>query len=457
MADVSKFLAKADDALKKRNYDYAIQMYESAMLADPGNADARRNFRIALVKKYDEQGYPKTLGLGALKTMVMTKNPEKLLEETEKLVLKEPKSLKYNRRVAETLAALGHHDAAVAVLEFAAKVGDVASEKDGATLMLLAKEYLAVNKVQEAQSAANRAAKLNPNDKGVQQLQKDIAAKSYNAKVGVGSGAVKSSYDLVKNKDEAGLLEKMRKGNITDEDADALLAQEEVKLKENPLDRRAIRNIGEILAKRKKYKEAYERLTAFLKVDAGATEIGDVAAGYMKQYYEAMIRLCEQKAQQEPEKASAYMAKQKQLREEYKSFALQEFGRQVEAAPTDLDKQFKYGQALFDAGRPADAFKHFQKAVKSPKHSKLTSLYMGRCLVAMGRIEMAETQFANVEKELVETDEELKKELLYCQADMLEKKGDRRAARERFRGLFLQDMEFRDIEKRLDALKDVGE
>ena len=185
MADVSKFLAKADEALKKRNYDYAIQMYESAMEADPGNPDARRNFRLALVRKYDAEGYPKSWGMGGLKTIAVSKNPDKLLVETEKLVAKDPKSMKYNLRVGETLAAMGHHDAAVAVLEFAAKAGDLKSDKQApAVLMLLAKEYAEVGKVEEAGKVLGRATRLAPNDKNLKNLQKELSAKTYNARVG---------------------------------------------------------------------------------------------------------------------------------------------------------------------------------------------------------------------------------------------------------------------------------
>lgn len=453
MADVSKFLAKADDALKKRNYDYAIQMYESAMITDPGNADARRNYRIALVKKYDEVGYPRSFGFGNVKTMMVSKDPVKLLEETEKLVAKDPKNLKYNRRVAEVLFTLSHNDAAVAVLEFAVKNGDVAGEKDAATLQLLAKAYIKVGKVQEAQACLNRALKIAPNDKDVKQLSKDIAAQAYNKNVGAGTGTVKSSYDLVKDRGEADKLEKLRKGMLTEEDADILLRDEEEKLKQNPLDRRVIRTIAEILVKRRKYNEAADRMFAFVKVDPSAAEIAEEGAKYRNMYFDAMIRLCQQKAQEEPQKAAAYQAKEQQIRDQKKAFQLDEYGRMVEAAPTDLDKQFNYGKALFDNGRQADAFKHFQKAVKSPKHAKASGLLMAQCLVAMGRLEMAETQLAHVESQLTEMDEELKKDLMYTQADMLEKKGDMGAALDRFRGLFLEDMEFRDVEKRIDALK----
>ncbi|MCC7510054.1 MAG: tetratricopeptide repeat protein [Planctomycetes bacterium] len=450
MADVSRFITKADEALKKRNYDYAIQMYVSAMEADPGNVDAHRNYRLALVRKYDQDGYPKGIGLGGLKTIAVSKNPEKLLIETEKLVGKDPKGIKYNLRSAEALMMLNKTEAALAVLEFTAKTADIKSDKQTPQLFsLLAKCYSETGKMQEANQMLSRAVKLSPNDKQLQALQKEIAAKSYNKQF----GSATSSYELVKNRDEADKLEKMRKGVITEEDADSLLVEEEQKLKENPLDRRAIRNIGEILAKRKKYKEAHDRLKAFCEVDSSATEVGDKAAEYMNLHYDNQIQICLKRAQTEPDKAAAYKAHAEKVREEKKKFQLVEFGRQVEAAPTDLEKRYMFGKALYDAGDHQEAFKHFQKAVKSPKFSKKAGVMMGDCLLRMGRLEMAEMAFQGVHKELGEGDEDLRKDLMYLEADLMQAKGDTGGALNRFRELYMEDMEFRDVEKRIEQLK----
>ncbi|MBZ0135218.1 MAG: hypothetical protein K8I27_02455 [Planctomycetes bacterium] len=450
MADVSKFIAKADEALKKRNYDYAIQMYESAMEADPGNADARKNFRLALVRKYDAEGYPKSFGLGGLKTIAVSKHPEKLLVETEKLVAKDPKSIKYNLRVAETLAALGHHEAACAVLEFTAKVANLKKDKGAPQLlMLLAKEYGETGRTEEAGKILGRAARLAPNDKQIAVLQKELSAKTYHSKV----GTAKSSYDLVQNREEASLLEKKRAGQLTEEDADALIQQEEAKLRENPLDRRAIREIGDILDKRRKWLDAYNRLNEFLKVDPSATEVGEVASKYKNKYFDSMILLCQRKAQAEPAKAAAYMAKMKEFKDEKKNFMLEDYGRQVEAAPTDLEKRYFYGTALIEAGDHQEAFKQFQKAIKSPKYSKKAGLAMGQCLLTMGRLEMAEMAFQAVSKQLNEGDEDMEKDLMYLEADLLERKGDNPGALDKFRELYMQDMDYKDVEKRIDRLK----
>lgn len=450
MADVSRFLSKADEALKKRNYDYAIQMYREALISDAGNAEARRNYRMALLRKYDEQGYPRSLfgAFGAMKTTVMTKDPLKTIEEYEKIIEKDPKSIKYNLRVAENLAILSHHDASVAVLEFVFKHSD-GGANDLPTLKLLAREYVSVKRTKDAQSVLNKAQKLAPNDKDVKELAKNIAAQGMLDSV----GSAKSSYELVKNSGQAAQLEKAQKLVLDANDIDGMIAFEEEKLKTNPMDRKAIREIGKLLEKKKAHDKAYERLMAFVQVDASATEIADEAALIKNRGFDYKMAACRQKAQAEPQNAQAWLQKEQQFATAKKEFGLQEFGRQVEAAPTDMDKRFRFGQALMDAGKAEDAFKHLQKAKASPKHAKAVNVMMANCLVQMNRLEMAEQQFTIAEKLLTPDDADLQKALNYARADLGERKGDLIGALEGFRTLYLDDAEFRDVEKRIDALK----
>ena len=450
MADVSRFLSKADEALKKRNYDYAIQMYREALISDPGNAEARRNYRLALVRKYDEQGYPRSLfgAFGAMKTTVMTKDPLKTIEEYEKIIEKDPKNIKYNTRVAENLAVLSHHDASVAVLEFVFKNCDGGSN-DLPALKLLAREYVSVKRTKDAQAILNKAQKLAPNDKDVKELAKNIAAQGMLDSV----GSAKSSYELVKNAGQAAQLEKAQKMVLDANDLDGMIAQEEEKLKTNPMDRKAIREIGKLLEKKKLHDKAYERMMAFMQVDASATEIADEAALINNRGFDYKMAACRQKAQQEPQNAQAWLQKEQQFAAAKKAFGLEEFGRQVEAAPTDMDKRYRFGEALFNAGRFEDSFKHLQKAAKSPKHAKAVGLMIGACLVQMNKLDMAESQLTNVQKTLTPDDEVLQRRLVYTFADLLERKGDASGALEKFQSLYLEDAEFMDVEKRIEEVK----
>lgn len=450
MADASKFMSKADEALKKRNYDYAIQMYESAMQVEPGNAKARKNFRLALMRKYEKVGFPKKGLLGGGGTMILGKDPLKMLVNTEKLVVKDPKNLKYNMRVGQTLFDLGHIEACVAVMEFAVKVGEVKGSKEAPTAFkLLAEALVKVDRAKDASLYVGRAAKLNPKDKSLDSLRKSIAAQMTLSKIGNAT----SSREMMKGGEEQNLLELLQKRQLTADDEAKLLEHFEGDLKKNPLDRKAIRGIGDVLAKRRKYNDAYIRLLDFWKTEPSAIEIGDKAAEYKRQHFEYQVRRLKAHAEEHPEKTAAVNAKIKEVLQEKAAFGMEEYARQVEAAPTDLEKRFKYGSALFDAGNEMDAFKHLQKAVKSPKYLKKAGMLMGKCLISMDRIDMAEAQFHKVEAELGDGDEDLAMELNYCEADIMERKGQNAEALEKFRELFLEQMDYKDVESRIERLK----
>jgi tetratricopeptide (TPR) repeat protein len=266
-------------------------------------------------------------------------------------------------------------------------------------------------------------------------------------------GSAKSSYELVKNSGQAAQLEKAQKMVLNADDLDGMIALEEEKLRANPMDRRAVREVAKYLEKKKLFDKAHERLMAFMQVDPSANEIAEEGALIKNRGFDFKMAQCRLKAQQEPQNAAGWLQKEQQFAAAKKAFGLEEFGRQVEAAPTDMDKRYRFGEALFNAGRFEDAFKHLQKAAKSPKHSKPVGLMIGACLVQMGKLDMAENQLVNIQKTLTPEDEVLQRRLVYTFADLLERKGDAIGALEKFQSLYLEDAEFMDVERRIEEVK----
>ena len=53
--DFSKHLSKAEEALKRRNFDYAIELYRQLIDLDPDLGEARGGLRRALKAKHERQ------------------------------------------------------------------------------------------------------------------------------------------------------------------------------------------------------------------------------------------------------------------------------------------------------------------------------------------------------------------------------------------------------------------
>ena len=51
MVDVARHIEKAEEAARKRNYDFAIELYQQILELAPGNATAFAGLRDAAVKR----------------------------------------------------------------------------------------------------------------------------------------------------------------------------------------------------------------------------------------------------------------------------------------------------------------------------------------------------------------------------------------------------------------------
>src|SRR5712691_6115896 len=97
---MSKLYDKAAEAVKKRNYDYAIELFIQELTLEPNNVDARRALRAAEIKKFQESGAAmasvRALVQG-LPTVIVAaihrlfKNYEKLMLDLEQLLKRAPR------------------------------------------------------------------------------------------------------------------------------------------------------------------------------------------------------------------------------------------------------------------------------------------------------------------------------------------------------------------------------
>ena len=120
--NVDKLIDKAQGAVKKRNYDYAISIFMEAVNFAPNSRPAREGLRAAELRKY-EASYPSKLAIffgtlgnkfGIMMAALGKKgNPEGYMMACEKYLAKDPKSLKVNMALGDAAAAAGHLEAAI--------------------------------------------------------------------------------------------------------------------------------------------------------------------------------------------------------------------------------------------------------------------------------------------------------------------------------------------------------
>ena len=122
----------------------------------------------------------------------------------------------------------------------------------------------------------------------------------------------------------------------------------------------------------------------------------------------------------------------------------------VEANPTDAQLQFKYGQALFDAGMQSEAIPALQRARTNPNLRIKAMLMLGKCYAAKNMTDMAIRQLEDADKELIAMDD-TKKEILYMIGCLYESAGNKEKALESFKVIYEVDYGYADVAQRVES------
>ena len=115
--NINKLIEKGEDAQKKKNFDYAIEIFLQAVSFAPNNRRAREGLRTAELKKYEHSypsaglvavfGFPARLGM-LVAGLSKKSNPEGYMMACEKFLTKDPKNKKVNRPLGAAAAQAGH-------------------------------------------------------------------------------------------------------------------------------------------------------------------------------------------------------------------------------------------------------------------------------------------------------------------------------------------------------------
>ena len=445
MVDISKFLARAEDAFKKRNYQYSIQMYLEALQVAPENIEARKKLRMVLLQA-NKDGVKVPVPIG--RTLVLSRDPKVQIVEHEKAVVKDPRSLKYNMRVGDALVQLGYHESAANIYQYVVDFCDKGKENLDA-LKKGARAYIESQIPDSAQKLLTRARALAPTDKEVMDLARNTAAATTLSRI----SAAKSSRQLLKNSTEAAELELLNRRVLNKDELRKALEMVQVKIDEKPSDKNWIKKKAELYVKGKQYDAAYKWLIAKSEELDHAPDLIELGVRYKNQDFELKLRICAKKAKEEPAKAADWSAKAGKIIAARSKFQIEEYQRQVDEAPADLDARHRLGGALFNANQHKKAVGHLQRAVKSPKLGKRVGILLGRCFTEMKRFELAEKQLKIVHGVVSDAEEELYNDVRYWLANVYDQQSKKDDAIKLFQELFLDNADYRDVGERLDKLQ----
>jgi len=441
-----KLTERGEEALKKKNYDYAIEAFTQATMLAPDARRAREGLRKAELKKY-ENNYPSALarallGLPAKMGMFFAglgkkRNPDGYINACEKYLRIDPKSKAVNIKLGDCAAQAGYHETACIAYELAAE----ADPNDVAALKKLADLLGRTGKIQKALETLDRVVQLSPRDQDALKARKNLAARASLEETGFATAG--SSRDLVKDKDLAGKLEKKERRYQTADDLAAQAAEVEEQLADDPDNIELWQDLAEVRQKQKDYDGAVEAIEKGMKV---------APDNVLLQFQRDDLKIDKLEAEKMAAIQAGDQDKAQALDRQLLDVRTVAFRERVKAYPTDLNLRFKLGELLLQRGETEEAIGQFQQTVKDPKFRSESQLRLGRAFASKGQYDLAIRQLDQaLEGQTGMTDRV--KEIRYTLGEVYETKGQAEKAVEQFGMIYEVDIGFRDVGDRLAKLE----
>lgn len=451
--DVSKLYSKVEEALKKKNYDYAIETLKNQILKfNPNDVKARKLLRATVLEKYKNEQPLSTSqvwskGFGPRIKMLfgkITKKWDVVIDEAENFLQYDPKNLAVLYGLGEACMEAGYIDTAISVFEniLAFDSAHVQALKSLGKIYKFQKEDL-----EKAKYYFQRAVKLAPQDNEAAKMVKDLSAQitadTY--------GQAKSSHELLKDQDKAKDLEDDNSMLRTEEDYARAIERTTKKLETDPNNRRELKRLGDLYQRTGKFDKALDVYSKILEMDPNNSDIKNKAGECRLQKVERQIQTVKDRLDQDPQNESLKQEYKKMLRAKVET-EIQEYTNQVKDQPTNYEVRFKLGLSLFQSSRFDEALAQFQVAVKDPRKKIHAYTYMGQAFLQKREYDLAIEQFQNA-LSAQSTKERQYKDTLYNLALAYESAGRTQEASETYTTIYKEDINFKDVQARLKKLK----
>ncbi len=456
MGAADNFFVKSEQALKKRNYDYAIELYQQGLQIDPDRLDERRKLRATAIRRCQENG-SSTTGGGMMKLKSagqvakikrLGKKPEEQIIEIERYLATAPQDAKMLMNLAVAFVNTERTDSA---LQSYREIVEIDPQNRDAWKAMGKLYNEALKDVDKAVECWERVRAIDPSDQEAGKAIRDLSAakmmKQAEAAKESGDGTFR---DMVKDASEQDKLQ--QKGQIirTTDDAKNAIEIKRGEVDKDPENPRQWRELGDLCLKAKHYEDAeaaYRKGMALAPGDMYLAErLGRLDEAKVDDAVETL------QAKVTGGDASSQAALDDALLRQ-NEFRLAEYERRVAAHPTDYSLKFQFAKLLQANDRHDEAIGQFQNARKDPKFATESAYRIGQSFFAKKLYGPSVKQYKESLDAIVEKNGELAKNVMYdlANAYTATKKFD--AAIELLEEIMVIDISFRDVSAKVDAIR----
>ncbi|MCW8140420.1 MAG: tetratricopeptide repeat protein [Planctomycetota bacterium] len=452
-----KHLDKARDAVKKKNYEYAVHLFIAYLTTHPADVAVRKELREAerSWKRMSGGGGffagAKTKALGMkVATIAVKKDPEKAMLACEEVLKQDPEVIPALIKLGEAAHLAKYSEVAISAFEDA-----LAVDKDckdalramGRTYKDMGTANKSKPEMEKALKCFQRLARLDPKDKEAEDETKNIPAAM--TAITIKEGVDKGGYQNLIDKDEAQALEKQSQRVRTPEQALERISELEPKVEKNPKDTKTMRLIAELYVKAERPEDALAWCDKALAADPNDFLASELRGDLLMTRYETGIKQLEEAYRKSPdERVKAKLGK---ARQEKLAFEIDEYRKRVEAHPTEMGLRYQLGKALYDAEKIDEAIPELQKAKQDPRKKSEAGYYLGYCFVKKKMAKLAVNELNAARDGLFEM-EGIKKDITYLLGRIYEMAGKKDQAVTEYSQIAEVDFGFKDVTKRLEDL-----
>lgn len=450
MVDVSKFIERAEQEVKRRNFDHAISLYREILKLDPDCGEARSGVRRAAFKKFEKR-YPSALERGALNLPVNCLLPlarvfrahQWTADLCETALRRDPKNPRLNHRLGHALLALGHRKGAMAAFEVVTEF----DPRDAESLKTLGRLYTEEKELEKALECFEKALKINPRDQEAGKQRKDLSALTAIQKGGYEQAT--HSRGLARSERDIKAADRAAKIVRSQDDIDEAITDVKALIAGAPDDASNHLKLAKLELQALRYGAAEAAAVAGLKVSPDHADLLDLLGDARERRMESELREAESLAAEGEEGADD---RARRLTRALKTFQIEEIGRRSKNHPTDMGLRFRLGRHLLDADEVDQAIEQLQQAVKDPKHKLKSQQLLGTAFARKGLWDMAAKQLREASDRIAGMTDQ-RKEILYELGQVLESGGSLEDAVTVYKEIYEADISYRDVGQRIQALR----
>lgn len=445
VVDYSKHLQKAEEAMRRRNWDFAVEVYLQLLEIEPDLGEARAGLRSAYAKRFEaKKGGSKFLrALGGAAPMAMAKTLRKAgkhdaaAKALESYLATSPLDVDANLMLGMSLEDGGHARSALAVYEFLAGI----APKNPEGLKRAGAMAWRGGDPRRALEFYERALQADPRDQEALKARKDLAAD-----IALTKGryeTVEHSREQIVNRDEAQTLERAQRRHLSEEDLAGERARLETLFAEKPNDVDVMLQLGEVHEK--------------LRDPEAALELVERALSYRRESFELLEKAGElrskvlKKSIARADKGGD-AARAGELEQELARHEVADYRARIALRPGDAALRVQLARRLLRVDDIDGALAELQKSNSDPRLRRESLFLMAQCFQRKGFTDLARKEYEHA-LEGVSTLDERAKEILYNLGLLAETEGAREQARAHFIRIFEVDIGYRDVAAKMEQFR----